>query len=168
MKKAIFSKLWVLALLGLDATTKAFALQAIPFLQGLAYPFDGIAVFENFCGVSLSLNTVVNTGIAWGIFPHHFLFLLILRICVVASLLWVLFFSSSAVRIQFPLWLIATGAIGNIIDMLYYGHVIDFLHVQICGWSFPIFNIADSCITCGVVLLLFWPNRGKRRTVDAD
>lgn len=167
MKKAIFSKFWVLALIAIDALVKALALRWIPPMQGTHYPFGGIPVFENFCGISFSLNTVVNTGIAWGVFPHHLSLLLALRLCVVIGLIAYLLFSQKS-KHQFALWLIVAGALGNIIDMFFYGHVIDFFHVQIWGWSFPIFNIADSCITCGVIFLLLWPNRSKGQAVDAN
>ena len=71
-----------------------------------------------------------------------------------------LFFHSSK-RFQFPLWLIVAGAIGNIIDMFYYGHVIDFLDVYYGTWHWPAFNIADSAITLGVVLMLVESFIGK-------
>lgn len=168
MKKAIFSKLWVLALIGADALSKVLALQWLPPLQGSVYPFGGIAVFENFCGLNFSLNAAVNTGVAWGLFPNHFFLLLVLRLCVIGSILAYLLFFRASNRLQIPLWLIVAGALGNIIDMFCYGYVIDFFHVQIWGWSFPIFNIADSCITCGVILLLLWPSRSKHKVVDAS
>ena len=50
--------------------------------------------------------------------------------------------------------LILGGAIGNLIDRVYLGHVIDFLDVYYDSHHWPIFNIADSAITVGVVLLL--------------
>ncbi len=161
MKKALFNKLWLLALLGIDALTKALALQKLPLMHGSCYPFGGVGVFENFLGVSFSLNVVSNTGAAWGIFPGHFSLLLSLRICVVAAIVIHLLFFRAPSRAQFPLWLIVGGALGNIIDMIYYGHVIDFFHFHLSffKWSFPIFNVADSCITIGVALLLLRSNR---------
>ncbi|MFO7859405.1 MAG: signal peptidase II [Ectothiorhodospiraceae bacterium] len=50
--------------------------------------------------------------------------------------------------------LILGGAVGNAIDRLAYGHVVDFIHVHWGDWHYPIFNIADSAITVGVVLVL--------------
>ena len=46
------------------------------------------------------------------------------------------------------------GALGNAIDRLYYGYVIDFLDFHLGVWHFPAFNLADSAITCGAILLL--------------
>jgi signal peptidase II len=52
--------------------------------------------------------------------------------------------------------LIMGGAIGNVIDRLFYGHVIDFLDFHWNGWGhFPAFNIADSAITIGAILFIF-------------
>ena len=51
--------------------------------------------------------------------------------------------------------LVLGGAIGNIIDRIVHGYVIDFLLFYYRNWSYPAFNIADSAITCGVILILF-------------
>ena len=50
--------------------------------------------------------------------------------------------------------LILGGAIGNVIDRILYGHVIDFLDFHIAGWHWPAFNVADSAITIGAVMLI--------------
>ena len=51
--------------------------------------------------------------------------------------------------------LILGGALGNVIDRLVYGHVIDFLDFHVGNWHWPAFNLADSAITVGAVLLVF-------------
>lgn len=51
--------------------------------------------------------------------------------------------------------LVLGGAIGNVIDRIMYGYVIDFIQVLIFGWPFPSFNVADSAITVGAALLIF-------------
>ena len=51
--------------------------------------------------------------------------------------------------------LILSGAIGNVIDRLAYGAVVDFIDVYYLHWHWPAFNIADSAITLGVILLIF-------------
>jgi signal peptidase II len=53
------------------------------------------------------------------------------------------------------------GALGNIIDRLYQGYVVDFLDVFIKNYHWPTFNIADSFITIGVILLIISIWRGK-------
>jgi signal peptidase II len=50
--------------------------------------------------------------------------------------------------------LILGGAIGNLADRIRLGYVVDFIDVYYKNWHYPAFNVADSAITCGVVLLL--------------
>jgi signal peptidase II len=50
--------------------------------------------------------------------------------------------------------LILGGAIGNVIDRIAYGHVIDFLDFHVAGWHWPAFNVADSAIVAGAALLI--------------
>lgn len=60
--------------------------------------------------------------------------------------------------------LVLGGALGNLIDRILYGYVIDFLDVFYGDWHWPAFNVADSAITVGVVMLLadsFWPRSQK-------
>lgn len=52
-----------------------------------------------------------------------------------------------------PLALVIGGAIGNLIDRLRFGHVVDFIQVYHQDWAFPAFNVADSAISVGAVLL---------------
>lgn len=51
--------------------------------------------------------------------------------------------------------LVLSGALGNVIDRLRFGAVVDFLDFHVAGWHWPAFNVADSAITVGVVLLLW-------------
>ena len=55
----------------------------------------------------------------------------------------------------FALSLILGGAIGNVIDRILIGAVVDFLDFHAAGWHFPAFNVADSGITCGALLLVW-------------
>ena len=50
--------------------------------------------------------------------------------------------------------LILGGALGNLVDRLRFGHVVDFLDLHAAGWHWPAFNVADSAITIGAVLLI--------------
>ncbi len=50
--------------------------------------------------------------------------------------------------------LILGGAVGNVIDRLRFGHVVDFIDLHAAGWHWPAFNVADSAITVGAVLLI--------------
>ena len=62
--------------------------------------------------------------------------------------------SLMAVVFSFALALILGGAIGNVVDRLLHGYVVDFVQVHWGGWYFPAFNIADSAITVGAVCLV--------------
>jgi len=57
-------------------------------------------------------------------------------------------------RTALPLALVVGGAIGNVIDRIRLGHVVDFIDVHYQSWSFPAFNVADSAISIGAVLLI--------------
>ncbi|MBX7066303.1 MAG: signal peptidase II [Parachlamydiales bacterium] len=146
--------MWIFfLLLGLDIATKIAAMHWIPSLQFGSYPFGGIGIFS-LGGITCSLNYVVNSGAAWGFFGGHAGLLFALRMGIIFALI---FFVSK----RFPLWLVVTGAIGNVIDYCLYGHVIDFIHFTFWGYSFPIFNVADSCITIGILSLLLLPKQKK-------
>ncbi len=108
-------------------------------------------------GSFLRLTQVHNTGIIFGLLQGHpFLFTVIISVVAGVTLLFVLFFSH-----RFPflgnkkgklaLGLVFGGAIGNLIDRLRFGYVTDFIDVGV--W--PVFNIADSALTIGVVLLAY-------------
>ncbi|MGH8631419.1 MAG: signal peptidase II [Burkholderiales bacterium] len=60
------------------------------------------------------------------------------------------------------LMLVLGGAVGNLIDRLIFGAVVDFVLLHWRGWSWPAFNLADSCITVGAVLLVWDSLRGSR------
>ena len=58
--------------------------------------------------------------------------------------------------------LILAGAVGNMLDRLRLGHVVDFLHFQVSNFDFPVFNVADSCVVIGASLLLLGSFLGGR------
>jgi signal peptidase II len=72
---------------------------------------------------------------------------------VIVVWLWRLRHSGQRV-LTIGLALVLGGAIGNVFDRVRLGHVIDFIQVLIAGWPFPSFNVADSAITVGAVLLV--------------
>jgi signal peptidase II len=101
----------------------------------------------------LHLTLVHNTGTAFGLFQDKNLFFVVLSAVVIIGLTLLLFkerkkagsFSSWA-----PLVLLLGGAVGNLIDRLRFGYVVDFIDFRF--W--PVFNLADSCITVGIIWLL--------------
>ncbi len=58
------------------------------------------------------------------------------------------------------------GALGNVLDRIVLGYVVDFIDVYYGQWHWPAFNVADSAITIGAVLLLFDAFWGRRRESD--
>ena len=96
------------------------------------------------------LTYVENTGAAFGMFEHGNAILIVVMLAVMAYLIY----SWKDLLQQGPLavWggvLILTGAVGNLYDRVTLGFVVDFLDFRV--W--PVFNVADSCITVGAVLL---------------
>ncbi len=77
---------------------------------------------------------------------------------------------SRQVFLSAGLALVLGGAIGNVIDRIYLGSVVDFIQVLIMGWPFPSFNVADSAISVGAAFLiidtLFFS--GREKTLDAS
>lgn len=142
-------------LLALDILSKVAALRFIPHLQWGSYPFGGIPIFSDFFGISFSLNTIFNTGAAWGVFNGYPGLLFFLRVAIIAGFGVYLYLYQRPSTKKISLWLIGAGAVGNAVDYLLYGHVVDFLHFVFWGYSFPIFNLADSYITLGAIGILF-------------
>lgn len=66
-------------------------------------------------------------------------------------------------RLAFALALVLGGALGNVIDRVLLGHVVDFLLFHYRGYSFPAFNVADSAITVGATLLV-WDSLRRKST----
>lgn len=69
-------------------------------------------------------------------------------------MIWLIRKNSHQTIFSLALSLVLSGAIGNVIDRIIYGAVVDFVDVHYMGWHWPAFNIADSAITIGVILLI--------------
>ncbi len=102
-----------------------------------------------------------NTGAAFSFLSdasgwQNWLFTGIAFVVSVVIVWWLLTLPREGRRVLgLGLALILGGAIGNLIDRLLYGYVIDFLLLYYQDWSYPAFNVADSAITCGVVFILY-------------
>ena len=106
----------------------------------------------------LNIVFVRNTGVSFGMFSEWGIlgryFFSIFSIVVGCFLILLAIFSDTkAFRIS--LALISSGALGNAIDRVYFGGVIDFIDFFIYNFNWPAFNFADIFITVGVILLLF-------------
>jgi signal peptidase II len=69
-------------------------------------------------------------------------------------------------RLAFPLALVLGGALGNVIDRVALGHVVDFLYFHYRSFAWPAFNVADSAISVGAALLIWDSLRGKPAATD--
>lgn len=152
-----------MVILLLDFISKAYIFHLLPYLK----PCVGgscaeIPIFKNFLGIDFSLSLAFNHGIAWGFFSQLQTFFLVIRILAIIAMLLYLFFINDNPHYQIPLVLIISGAIGNVVDFFLYGFVIDFLHFNLWGYDFPVFNFADSAITIGVAWLFCAVSFSKR------
>ncbi len=98
-----------------------------------------------------------NRGAAFGILQEQRTFFIIITVVVVVGLIWYAQSSKKAgahARLLTGLGLVLGGAIGNFIDRVRFGEVVDFLKFNFGSYEFPIFNIADSAICIGVGLIL--------------
>lgn len=141
----------------LDQLSKGLVYLYLPVIDSSLYwyPYGGIGIFQNFAGIEFSINHMTNTGAAWGVLGNYQLPLIILRIGLIIGLCIYLFFFNRHSSWQLPLVLIIAGALGNVIDFFLYGHVVDMLHFVLWGYDFPVFNLADSAISIGIVSLFF-------------
>ena len=80
--------------------------------------------------------------------------LIAIAIGAIAIVSWMLWRNPARLMLDIGLTLILGGAIGNLIDRVAYGQVVDFLLFHAYGWSYPAFNVADSAITVGAALLI--------------
>ncbi len=100
--------------------------------------------------------TVCNPYISWGIPLHGW----ILWLLIIISLI-LLFYIAKIYSFRFSLLLIIAGGIGNLIDRLHNGCVIDFISINLpfnlpfIGNTFPTFNLADVFITIGIIIFLY-------------
>ena len=103
----------------------------------------------------LNLTPVWNSGISFGLFQDNpMVGKLMIPMLAVLVVLWLFFSLYDLNRLQrFASGLIAGGAIGNVIDRLRFGRVVDFLDFHVGAYHWPAFNLADSAIFMGVV---FW------------
>lgn len=154
------------SIISLDLISKCLTNSFLPLMQRrmIPYPYGGMGIFENFFGISFSLNHQINTGAAWGLFPDSHQLLLYIRLSIIGVLSIYLLLFNKNLRSQIPFVFIISGAMGNVLDSLFYGHVIDFLFFQFWGYDFPVFNLADSFIFLGVIWLCLLNLKGEKKS----
>ncbi len=121
----------------------------------LGEPWNPIAPLKRW----VSLTYVTNTGMAFGLFPNLDVFLIFVAVVAVTIILvYSRHLPSDQHLVKLSLGLQLGGALGNLIDRLRYGYVIDFIDFKV--W--PVFNLADSAITIGIALLIYHLLREER------
>ena len=129
--------------------------------------FESIPVITNW----LDITYTRNSGAAFSMFtglPGWFrgAFLVTLSFTAIVVLI-VLIARSDRINVaSFSFALILAGAAGNLIDRGVHGEVIDFIRVHYYDWNYPIFNVADSAITIGVMLLVLSSFRGQKESTE--
>jgi signal peptidase II len=91
-------------------------------------------------------------------------FFTVIGLVAAAVIIWMLRAHAGQKLFAFALACILGGAIGNVIDRMMYGYVVDFLDFHWRGWHFPAFNIADSAISIGAACLILDELRRVRRS----
>ena len=126
-------------------------------------PYKVITVIKDF----FMIRYVENKGAVWGIFSQSTSVVIpkVITILSILALIVVIYFflklESQCNHELTSLSIVIGGALGNIIDRLYQGYVVDFLDVYIKNYHWPTFNIADSFISIGVIILIISIWRGK-------
>ncbi len=133
----------VAVLILLDQGTKFWALASLK-------PIHNVTLMEGF----MDLTFVENRGVAFGMFSGQRWFILLLTGIIAVGLIW--FYKAMPKKKEyFPLRvslvMVLSGAIGNIIDRLFRGYVVDFFEFTFFEW--PVFNVADIYVVVGVTLL---------------
>lgn len=136
----------VIPVLILDQVSKLIIARHVPL-------HSSIDVIEGF----FSITHIRNTGAAFGLMAGHslsfYLFSLVAFVAVVFVLWYFRNLSDRDVTSAVALSLVLAGALGNLIDRLRLGEVIDFLDVYYGQWHWPAFNVADASVSVGIGFL---------------
>ena len=116
--------------------------------------YDVIPVIPGF----FQLNYITNKGMAFGInLPVGISFFSGISLIIICFLVWILWCErKNNLLMRISLALILGGAIGNLIDRILFGEVIDFFDFMVGDFHWYIFNIADSAVTVGIISMLFY------------
>ena len=148
MQESFFQFLAIFILLIIiDQSTKVYIAKIM-----MKNNFENINLFS-----FLNITFVRNTGISFGLFSDGGLigrYFFTSFSMIVGSLLFIMSIFNKEKLVQVSLIFISSGAIGNAVDRIYFGGVIDFIDFFIYNFHWPAFNFADIFITVGVFLLL--------------
>lgn len=128
----------------LDQVTKYWA---VNILKGK----ETIVVIDKF----LQFNFVENYGAAFGILQNQTIFFIIITSLILIGIIYYIKTYNNTKIMNYSLLMVMGGAIGNLIDRIRTQYVIDFIDVNFWGfYDFPVFNIADSFVVIGAILLV--------------
>ncbi len=136
-----------LAVIGLDQISKNWVLDNLALYQSMQ-PVPMLAPFFQF-------TRSANTGAAFGMLPNASDMLLVLAVVIVIAIL--IYYPRThpdAHVTRLAMALVVGGALGNIIDRLQHGHVVDFIHYQVPPLISNVSNLADHAIVLGVLVLM--------------
>ena len=103
----------------------------------------------------VSILYVRNTGAAWGMFEGKMFFFYLITAVAVGTLVYLMFKEKGKSKLLLTAYsLILAGAVGNFIDRIRLGYVVDMFKFEFI--DFPIFNVADICLTIGVIFLFYY------------
>ncbi len=165
---------WIILACSLCLTAVADQASKAWVLANMA-PYESIAPLPALQPL-FQLTRSSNTGAAFGMLPMAGDVFLVVALLIIAGMLW--YFRDVSPQARFvpvAIGLVIGGAVGNVIDRLQYGHVIDFIHYQIPNLISNVSNLADHAIVSGVLLVIgesFWRdyhgNRRKQPATFAD
>lgn len=116
-------------------------------------------IIDNF----LNITYVRNTGAAWSILDNNTWIVTVISLLIIIGIIYYVYRNRVSKKIlKMGYGLILGGAVGNFIDRIVYGYVIDFIDIDIFGWNYPIFNLADMFIVVGVILVMIDAWRCKK------
>lgn len=143
----------LLVVLALDQATKAVVLSLLT---------EPVAVTPFF-----NLVLVWNRGVSFGMLAGHdqpWVLILLAAVIGIALIVWLR--RETRTLSRYALWLVLAGAVGNVIDRARFRAVADFLDFHVQGWHWPAFNVADSAICIGALLLVVDGLRAPRANRD--
>lgn len=123
-----------------------------------------ITVIPNF----FYFTKVYNNGAAWSIFDGSVAFLIIIAIIALIFLINYQKLFQENFRNILAFAFIYGGLLGNLIDRIVYGYVIDYIKILIGSYNFPVFNLADMAIVIGFILLIYAVLRGEDKNENSS
>jgi signal peptidase II len=127
------------------------------------YLGESITIIDNF----FYITSHRNRGAAWGILQGQMWFFYVITVVVIIGIMYYLHKAAKGKwLLGISLALMLGGAIGNFIDRVIRKEVVDFIHTFIFGYNFPVFNIADSALVIGVIMLMIQMLLEERETKE--